>query len=561
MNLETLKDLVLMGTAEEKDAFVSNLKTRCIQLTDKTITVNGVDEKLFVNTENGTFFDRWMNIYRTCPHCGNIEPISNFTECTILPRGRRKFDGERIRRQSEIVCNNCINSGDFVVPCAYSSAEYPYDRNQYWLYRDDPNIVRVITKNENGEQEIKYSLERFLLARVMDEIFCKVRGWDYENNCPIPLDTSVSNVYAKRSLCTNVNYPIDNFGGSFRDRNLLTSEVEAHPETWAKCSVCGKIYLKSSLVDGKCRECRDVQIYGYHGWHGRTIFMCTDEEQVDEHTLYFGLEIEVSGPERYKSLVAPIADIFHLEHDSSIGSGFEMISQPMTLGYIKANYDRIKSVLDELANAGMKSHDAAHCGLHIHTSRKAYKDINAVKRAGGIVNALRDEMYKFARRDNSCSYCAYTYISDAPTDEELDRLLSLDRYNAVNFTNMNGGRRKQTIEYRIFRGTLNATTILASVELVNNIVKLANSSKIAVSFGDLLEGGDYIPKYVESRNNARIVFDDNKTVYFGNINNSFAKVKELVRKNDSFLEALNNFLAQAEASSEGAVVSSTVLSD
>ena len=237
-----------------------------------------------------------------------------------------------------------------------------------------------------------------------------------------------------------------------------------------------------------------------------------------------------------------------------------MISQPMTLAYIKANYDRIKSVLDALANAGMKSHDAAHCGLHIHTSRKAYKDINAVKRAGGIVNALREEMYKFARRDNSCSYCTYTDIGDAPTDEELDRLLSLDRYNAVNFTNMSSDR-KQTIEYRIFRGTLNATTLLASVELVNNIVKLANSSKIAVSFGDLLEGGDYIPKYVESRNNARIVFDGNKTVYFGNINNSFAKVKELVRKNDGFLEALNNFLAQAEASSEGAVVSSTVLSD
>ena len=554
MNLETLKDLVLMGTVEEKDAFVSNLKTRCIQLTDKIITVNGVDEKLFVNTENGTFFDRWMNIYRTCPHCGNIEPISNFTECTILPSARRKFDGERIRRQSEIVCNNCINSGDFVVPCDFSSTEFPYDRNQYWLYRDDPNIVRVITKNENGEQEIKYSLERFL----SDEIFCEVRGWDYENNRTIPLDTSVSNVFASRSLCTNVNYPIGNFGRSFRDQDLLTSEVEAHPETWAKCSACGKIYLKSSLVDGKCANCLNVKIWSYHHWPFDRVFLHANGEEVNAHTLYFGLEIEVMGNTRNKNLIAPIQDIFHLESDSSIDNdGFEMISQPMTLAYIRENYDRIKNVLDALNNAGMKSHNTKCCGLHIHTSYQAYSSMEAVKRCGGIVNALRPEMEKFARRSNE-HYCSYSDIDLLPSDADLDSLLSQSRYSAVNFTNVNNNG-KDTIEYRIFRGTLNPVTLMASIEFVNNIVKMANSNKSVVRFGDLLDG-EYIQKYIVERAKYNVTFDVDAVVCFGYasvINNIIALASGRIDV-DSFASSIRDIVTSA---SEEGSVSSAVLSD
>lgn len=543
MNLNVLKEFVLMGDESAKDAFISTLKTRCIQATDVTTVVNGVEEKLFFNSENDTYFDRWMTIYRTCEHCGAIKPMSDITSCLIHPECRRHYPDERLRRKSEYVCTDCVNAENFVVPLEFTSD--PNTGESYYGYVDQDNVVKVVVFGDDDTPSVRYACRS-------DIPVCYRFTYKYDPNATTSCKFRPF-AFADPDKVVSVSFS----GTSWL---MLTSYVESMPDIFARCSHCNRWYDRASLIDGKCRECRDVQIYGYHGWRGRTVFMSTDDEQVNEHTLYFGLEIEVSGPERYKSLIAPVADIFHLEHDSSIGSGFEMISQPMTLAYIKANYDRIKSVLDALANAGMKSHDAAHCGLHIHTSRKAYKDINAVKRAGGIVNALREEMYKFARRDNSCSYCTYTDIGDAPTDEELDRLLSLDRYNAVNFTNMSSDR-KQTIEYRIFRGTLNATTLLASVELVNNIVKLANSSKIAVSFGDLLEGGDYIPKYVESRNNARIVFDGNKTVYFGNINNSFAKVKELVRKNDGFLEALNNFLAQAEASSEGAVVSSTVLSD
>ena len=61
---------------------------------------------------------------------------------------------------------------------------------------------------------------------------------------------------------------------------------------------------------------------------------------------------------------------------------------------------------------------------------------------------------------------------------------SLDRYHAINLTNRN------TIEFRMFRGTLNIETFFATLQLVDNIVRYVkehtNNDIQSLQFTDLL---------------------------------------------------------------------------
>lgn len=563
MNLDVLKDYVLMGTNESKDSFVSTLKTRCIQPTDKTVTVNGVEEKLFFNSENKTYFDRWMTVYRTCPGCGEIKPVSDFVTCTILPMQTYRHEGERLKRKEEVVCSDCIEEGNFIVPCKILNYADQVVGNygSYYLYRnpdetidDDYKTVEFGYRDNEGNFVHGFTTSNELAHHDRNHFLYR---WNYET------DSLEEFGYLFFQINNEIKVHIPNRN---KPVYMLSEEVEAHPETWKKCSHCGEWFHHSLILEnGMCNKCEaeryEVKIYSYHGWREETKFMHLDSEVVDENTLYLGLEIEVQGDRSNKNLVWPIADIFHLESDSSIrDGGFEMISQPMTLAYLKENIGRIKEVLNALSDAGMKSHDTSCCGLHIHTSYAAYNGKKALERAYSIVNVLREDIKLFARRAGN-SYCYYNEDIDARMPEDAARrdLLTSSRYNAVNFTNIDNPR-KRTVEFRMFRGTLKAETLLASAEFAVNIVKMANSSKSMVCFNDLLDG-EYIPQYIEERKKTGATFN-NSFVCFGIldlVNNTIAKAKDLLQHDQSIdvlIEAINSVTVSDSAEGAALAVSS-----
>ena len=57
---------------------------------------------------------------------------------------------------------------------------------------------------------------------------------------------------------------------------------------------------------------------------------------------------------------------------------------------------------------------------------------------------------------------------------------------------------RTTVEIRVFRGTLNPKTYMATIELVKNLVEAANDDRDVVVFGELLNG-QYLPDYVSQR--------------------------------------------------------------
>ena len=133
-----------------------------------------------------------------------------------------------------------------------------------------------------------------------------------------------------------------------------------------RCDFTGEYFLSSNdlvTVNGKKYSRKAIRdaVGGYHSFNraGYGLMLSAPYEQTD---LYFGAEIECQGDTANALFVQQnFGDMVHCERDGSIGEGFEIIFQPMTFKYLKANYSRISTMLTTLAEKGMKSHDSTTC--------------------------------------------------------------------------------------------------------------------------------------------------------------------------------------------------------
>ena len=88
-----------------------------------------------------------------------------------------------------------------------------------------------------------------------------------------------------------------------------------------------------------------------------------------------------------------------------------------------------------------------------------------------------DDMVKFSRRkyDGLEHWAKKNDIPDYIEDDSITDVLTLsndDRYNAINITN------RDTIEFRLFRGTLNYKTLSATIEFVKLFCEWAESATL-----------------------------------------------------------------------------------
>ena len=200
--------------------------------------------------------------------------------------------------------------------------------------------------------------------------------------------------------------------------------------------------------------------------------------------LFMGVELEVDCGGEINNNARLLLNIanengerIYCKHDGSLCEGFEIVSHPMTLDY----HLKEMNWLDVMGNAldmGYLSHNTSSCGLHIHVNRNAFGDSvvtqeSAIGRIVFFVEKHWNELVKFSRRtpSNLNRWAArYATISDTAKETyEIAKQKYTGRYVAVNLENYS------TIEFRIFRGTLRYKTFAATLQLVEEICRLANS--------------------------------------------------------------------------------------
>ena len=210
--------------------------------------------------------------------------------------------------------------------------------------------------------------------------------------------------------------------------------------------------------------------------------------------LYFGVELEIDdgGEDHDKAstiLKALGTEHAFAEHDGSLSDGFEIVTQPFTYKYYSETLSQnFSKTMATAAKLGYRSHDTTTCGLHVHVGRNGLggtpeeRDDTTTK-IWLLLYRFRHELVAFSRRTlgNLDRWAALPKLLDlGETDFFEVRSSNLpdlnlklkqngvrDRYKALNLRNAN------TIEFRLFRGTLKHSTLTATLQFVHNLCAVA----------------------------------------------------------------------------------------
>ncbi len=196
--------------------------------------------------------------------------------------------------------------------------------------------------------------------------------------------------------------------------------------------------------------------------------------------LFLGVELEVDegGYDDNKALEIVEEANYDDEHvyiksDGSLEEGFEIVTHPMTLEYHMNDFCW-EDVLRKAVQLGYRSHQTTTCGLHIHVNRSYFGDTEhsqdlSISRILCFVETHWNELVKFSRRNKySLRRWADRYGYESDSQKLLNKAkCNHSRYSAVNLCN------RHTIEFRLFRGTLNLETLYATLQLVDRICFLA----------------------------------------------------------------------------------------
>lgn len=198
---------------------------------------------------------------------------------------------------------------------------------------------------------------------------------------------------------------------------------------------------------------------------------------------HFGVELEIDSGgkdvKHAKQLLAAAnneAENLYIKSDGSLDDGLELVTHPMTLDY-HLNTMPWEEVLCKAKELGYLSHRAETCGLHVHVSRLAFgctydHQEAAIARLLFFVEKFWPEMLRFSRRtEGQLNRWAARYGMKLCPKEVLHHAKNscAGRYTAVNLT------RSDTIEIRIFRGTLKLNTLIATLQMVNHLCEVAIS--------------------------------------------------------------------------------------
>ena len=241
----------------------------------------------------------------------------------------------------------------------------------------------------------------------------------------------------------------------------------------------------------------------------------------DNKALYLGVEIEMA---THKSPVDDnhiVGGLKHLDGDDKFllfkfdrsivdhnGRGVECVTEPATLDYhTHYDWDRVLGMARK--DFKCRSHNANNCGIHVHINRGFLNKAEETKLSLFVRHNV-DQFKAISRRSES-SYARY---GCKKSDTIADYVHSEERYQAMNFQNCS------SIEFRMFRGTLNTDTFMATLQFVDAVVRFMKH----VSSADIVKGNSWelFCKHLENNNKSRRLKNRYATL------NAYLKTKELL---------------------------------
>ena len=315
--------------------------------------------------------------------------------------------------------------------------------------------------------------------------------------------------------------------------DLMTGKVVPFGRVYAKCENCGKWFYRGFSKQTRCEACKPQSktciVCGKKFMGTVTDLCCSDQckrikrDRIDTASiysyvykpacrfqtvssgpsnepsvgnLYLGFELEVAGRDHYldnqtcAGIVQNLLPNTYCKYDGSVDDGFEIVSHPGTLAFHQKNGERFRKAMRILT--GLKfENENRQCGLHVHVNREFLRNKSAaIAKLVCLSDRFYDELMTFARRpagsQHWCRKNGDAYRCATREDYTTRYRYSCnpgERYLAINLQNRN------TVEFRIFHSTMDWQTFIASLQLVDTMVRYACTHKwrevMSCSFADM----------------------------------------------------------------------------
>ena len=305
------------------------------------------------------------------------------------------------------------------------------------------------------------------------------------------------------------------FNSSARHMNFMTICGESMCETCAEvridednlflCPSCDNYESEydSSEYDGEtyCQSCYDNNVYhcddcGESVWDGSGHDCDPSGGLVNDYSYkprphffgeakyHMGFELEVEsrgyGIRTGAEIVHNgLGERIYLKNDGSLNDGFEIVTHPHSLEEYHNNFKW--DTLDKLRMEGFRSWNTGTCGIHVHVSRTAFgtittrQDISKVQahelRFMKLIYDNERQISRLAGRTSS--YASFSEKGSLVSKVKYGN--SDGRYAAINCEN------SETLEVRVFRGSLKPKRVLSAIELVHASVEYTRDLHVSAT--------------------------------------------------------------------------------
>jgi len=262
----------------------------------------------------------------------------------------------------------------------------------------------------------------------------------------------------KRTLHSDESVYLDS-----EEVTLCRDCYEDHGSSCANCGCVGytdnMVYLNDAYYCQSCAE--ELPPERMHDYNYRPYFHFYG----GEHGPYYGLELET---DNYNDRVRACDDLaendrkeenYYLKEDGSLDNGIEIVFHPRTLKSWMEYAGNLKDVIKIVKRNGGTSYDAGTCGAHIHRSNGDLGPVAVTKLITAFIR-LKPYLERIAQRHDN-NYCNFYLLEQEGGQgcklvykKVVSGILKANR-GAINISN------DQTVEYRIYKGSLVLDTLLA----------------------------------------------------------------------------------------------------
>lgn len=263
-------------------------------------------------------------------------------------------------------------------------------------------------------------------------------------------------------------------------RSVIHAEDNIGSRNSALCQDCSEVACEDEEPEDRENESIFDHDYKPHIIYFRSLIdnKVVIDRVFDPKTLYFGVELEVEGGKDAAEDVN--SEFLYCKDDGSLDNGFEIVSYPATLPYWRQSKD---IPFKDLIRQCYRSYDTTTCGMHIHVSRSALTELDILK----LLRFFRDNP-KFilwvSRRKSILHLEEYAGITTG-TQAHLLRKAKRRHLTEGNCSGYGGSRycalntrNSQTLEFRLFRGTLKEESFRRNLEFVNSLIGFVKGTNL-----------------------------------------------------------------------------------